>query len=276
MSKANPTSKYQVPNLNRALKILELLSQHPEGLTIAEITDMLKYPRNSVYRITATLCENKYIYRDEYSKIFRLTYKLLTLGHAAVGEQTLVDKAVIVMRRLRDKYKETVLLGILNGSCGVIIETVQGTHSYRFVLEPGKQFHLHTAAPGKAMIAFLPKEEQDAIVEKIEFVRFNNLTLISKKDFLQHLEVVKERGYAIDHAEETEGMHCLGAPIFNHDGYPIASVWLTGPSQRIKECDFESIGEEVKRHALDISLSLGYDKDAINNEFNLPTGNRLT
>ena len=43
--------KYNVPGLDRALSIIELLNRQPEGLSVNEISNQLKYPINSVYRI---------------------------------------------------------------------------------------------------------------------------------------------------------------------------------------------------------------------------------
>ena len=139
-----------------------------------------------------------------------------------------------------------------------VLEEVTGTHAFRFVLEPGKSFNLHTSAPGKAIIAYLPKHDQDRITDEIEFKRFTENTVINKNDFKKLLQKIKKQGYAIDHAEEIEGMHCLGAPIFNRKGLPIASIWITGPSIRIKQSDFESIGKDVRFHADKISKNLGF------------------
>ena len=53
-------------------------------------------------------------------------------------------------------------------------------------------------------------------------------------------------------------MHCIGAPIFNRLGYPVAAIWITGPSIRIKEKEFMAIGKDVKKACLKISKGLGY------------------
>ena len=260
-------SKYHVPNLERGLKIIELLASHPEGLTTSQITERLDISRNSVFRITATLHDHGYLERDEESKVFQLSNKFLTVGYAALTEQTLVEKALEPMRALRDKLRETVPLGVLHGHEGLIIEEVAGLHPFRFVLEPGKQFLIHTSAPGKAMVAFLPAEEREELLSKIVFKKFNDRTIIDRKSFGKVLEDVRRNGYAVDCAEETEGMHCVGAPIFNRHGYPVAAIWITGPSSRIKVNDFPRIGKEVKRQADRISKSLGYG--LTNGEFQL-------
>jgi DNA-binding IclR family transcriptional regulator len=257
-TKKDVNSRYHVPNLERALKIIELLSHFPRGLTTSDISRRLKISRNSVFRITTTLHNTGYLTRDDESKIFQLSQKLLVLGYAALSEQSLVEKALPVMQELRDSYGETIPLGILHGEQGIVIEAMQGTHSFRFVLEPGRQFHLHTSAPGKAVLAYLPEEERNRIISKIEFKRYNERTVSGVKDYLNILREVCKCGYSVDRAEEIEGMHCVGAPIFNRHGHPVAAIWITGPSSRIKLDDFDKIGPEVRRAADRISQSLGY------------------
>ena len=253
-------SKYHVPNLTRALRILELFTSHPEGLTTSQMTALLKIPRNSVFRITATLLAFGYLVRDEETKVFQMSQKLLTVGYAALSEQTLVEKSIGEMRQLRDRFKETVPLGILHGTEGLVIEEIQGLHSFRFVLEPGRRFHLHSAAPGKAIVAFLPDGEKEQLIRKIKFEKYNDRTITDKRTYIKNLETVRKKGYAIDHAEEIEGMHCIAAPILNRHGYPLAAIWLSGPSIRIKEDDFSAIGDEVKKATQRISKSLGFYK----------------
>jgi DNA-binding IclR family transcriptional regulator len=257
---SSEVSRYHVPNLTRALNILELLTEQPQGLTTTQITSQLKIPRNSVFRITSTLLEHGYLVRDDESLVFQLSQKLLTMGYAALSEESLIEKSIGHMRHLRDRYKETVPLGILHGQEGVVIEEVQGTHSFRFVLEPGRRFHIHSAAPGKAMVAFLPEEEREHLIKHAGFIKFNERTIRNKNDFREVLAKVRKCGYAIDNAEEIEGMHCVSAPIFNRHGYPIAAIWITGPSYRIKHKDFEQIGIDIKKATNRISKSLGYVK----------------
>ncbi|MEJ2617563.1 MAG: IclR family transcriptional regulator, partial [Ignavibacteriaceae bacterium] len=192
------SSKYHVPNLERALRILELLGENPAGLTVAQITDKLEVSRNSVFRITSTLLDTKYIARDEDTKVFQLTQKLLTMGYAAIGDQSLIEKALTHMRNLRDLFGETVPLGVLHGNEGLVIEEVSGTHSFRFVLEPGRRFQLHTSAPGKAMVAFLPEEEREKIITKIQFHKYNERTVDNADAYRRRLEEVRDKGFSID------------------------------------------------------------------------------
>jgi len=252
-------SKYSVPNVERTLKIFDLLSDSPQGLSISEISRELNFPRNSVFRVMSTLDNFGYVNKDDESKSFTLSLKLLQQGIKALSDMPIVEKAIPEMHSLQKIYKETVPLGILRGNMGVIIEEVVGTHLFKYVLEPGKLFHLHTSAPGKAILAYLPDDEREKLLKSITYSRFNKRTITNPDKLRKKLKHVKKQGYSIDHAEEVDGMHCLGAPIFNRRGYPIAAIWLTGPSMRINEEDFDKIGKDVRRHSDRISKSLGYN-----------------
>lgn len=259
MKKESGNSKYHVPNLERALEIFELLARHAQGLTLSEISNLLKFSRNSVYRITSTLLASGFLNRNKETKTFYLSLKLLSVGIKALNDPPLVEQSLPIMHKLQEKYKETVPLGILRGNMGVVLETVVGSHLFRYILEPGKIFHLHTSAPGKAIMAFLPIHECEELIKKINYQKFNIRTIRNPLELYKALDEVRKNGYAVDNAEEIEGMHCIGAPIFNRKGYPVAAIWITGPSMRIKHEDFHHIGIDIKHHAELISKRMSYD-----------------
>lgn len=257
--KSDNLKRYHVPNLERALGILELLADHPDGLSMKEIADRLEIPNNSVYRITSTMVSHKYLIRDDHSKRFRLSRKFLALGYASINEKNVVEMSVDVMRQLRDVTKETVLLGTLLNDAVVVLEQVPGLHPFKFMLDAGSKVNLHTSAPGKALLAFLPDSEQTDVLSRLKLTRFNSRTITQKSEFKKTLKAVGERGYAVDCAEQLEGVHCIGAPILNQHGYPIAAIWITGPSERVKESSFDELGVALQSHAHRISQRFGYN-----------------
>ncbi|HEY3325284.1 MAG TPA: IclR family transcriptional regulator [Planctomycetota bacterium] len=251
-------SRYHVPNLERALLILELLRQHPAGLTGAEIASALKLSKNSIFRITMTLLDHGYLLREEDNKRFALSRKLLILGYSAVGETNLIEKSLDVMRDLRNLTTESVILGALMGDTGVALEQVPGLHPFHFTVQPGTRLRPHTSAPGKALLAFLPADEREALIERLELPRFNSRTVTRKGAFRKELATARALGYAVDRAEEFDGVHCVAAPILDQHGYPAGSIWTTGPACRLPLERFDAIGKMVGEHAQRISRRLGY------------------
>ena len=256
---AQKSKRYIVPILERALIILEALAKAPRGMGISELSRELGMPKNSVFRILTTLYSSGYLQRDEEGRIYSLSRKILALGYEALDELSLVDKSLDVMRELRDETRETVLVGTLVGDHGVVLELVPSSQPIKFLVDVGARFPLHTAAPAKAMLAFLPKTDLEAHLQRIIFRKFTASTITSQAPFRRLLEEVRESGVAFDREEEMESLHCVAAPIFDHRGYPVAALWITGPSYRFREEDFPRLGRKVRQAAERISARFGHN-----------------
>jgi len=252
-------NNYIIPSLDRALEIIGFMARQPKGCGITEIAGKLGYPKNSVFRILKTLGAKGYLI--ETDRLYQLSAKFLAIGYSAVGEAHMVEKAIDVMRELRDEVNETVLLGTLVGNKGVILEQVLSTQPLKVMVDQGHNFALHTAAPAKAMLAYTNQEDRNKIIDSITYTRFTERTLITKRQFVNNLKEVRKKGYATDMAEEIFNLHCVACPIFNHKPEPIASIWITGPSDRLQPERFDEIGGIIGEFALKISRRLGYEPE---------------
>ena len=250
--------RYHVPNLKRGLEVFELLAKNTDGLTLPEISKMAGYSKSSIFRILCTLEDCGYVAKNKDSRTFRMSRKLAALGYAAFGESNIVEKSMDILRRVRDAIGETAMLGTMLDDGCVMIEQAPGTQPFKFLGEIGMKIGFHASAPGKAMLAFLSKDETDAKLKKIKFQRYNDNTIVDKKSFIAELESVRQKGYAFDKGEEIEGVNCVGAPVFDAHGYPVAAIWITGPRERIKNEDLDDLGKKIKEYADAISARLGY------------------
>ena len=184
--------------------------------------------------------------------------KMLMLGQKAISEIDLVGNSLPVMRTLRDHLHDTVALGVLNETEIIVLESVLGSHLFRFSLTSGHRICLHASAPGKAILAFLPVDQRSRTLQRITFSKYNEKTIISLSAFQRELASVREKGYSVDRGEEYSSIYCLGAPIFDRNAYPVAAIWVTGPDNRVKPSQYPSIGEQIREGALEISRVLGY------------------
>ncbi len=257
-STANPLHRYRVPILDRTLDLLELLSRHPEGMTLSGMTESLKMPKNTVFRIATTLSLRGYAERDEATKIYRASSKLLSLGYASVGGERLTQAAAIILTELRDATGETALLGTLAGNHGVVLDQVPSLHPVKVVVEIGHAFRLNTAAPAKAMLAHWSSEAQAAFVREIHFSKHTRHTITSVDDYLAELQQVRAVGYALDRCEESETFACVAAPVFDHRGHAVAAIWVSGPSDRMTLGSLKKLGPKVRQFADQLSQRLGH------------------
>lgn len=251
-------ARYSAPSLERGLAILDYLAHHPGGKSQVEIAQALKCPVTSVFRITLTLEKFGYLERDPETKVFRHTQKMLMLGQQALSETDLIGCAMPLMRELRDELEDTILVGVLNGTEIIVLEQALGSHLFRFSVNAGHRIRAFCSAPGKAIIANLPENRREKVIANTEFIRFNANTIATPQAFRKELQNVLKLGYAIDNAEEYAGIYCVGAPVFDRSGYPIASIWVTGPDVRVKSAMIPGIGEKMKAGAARISRRMGY------------------
>jgi DNA-binding IclR family transcriptional regulator len=257
---ADKKPNYDVPSLKTGFEMLEFLSRHPRGRLLTEVAEELSCPVSSAYRIAVALENLGLLSRDPETKQMRLTNKLLQIGQRAITETNLVEHALDLMRELRDRVQDTVLIGVREGKEVIVLDEAIGTRMFCFVSKLGYRIGVSCSAPGKAILAFLPAHERDELIAAIKFIRYNERTITSKEQLRRELAGVVEKGYAFDDSEQFEGIYCIGAPVFDRSGYPVAAVWTTGLMMNIDRKHIPEIGATVRAHADRISARLGYNK----------------
>jgi len=251
--------RYNIPNLEKAMRVLEHLAAHPEGRTGRELVKDLGIPKTGIYRLTTTLANLDYLVSERDTGRFQLTRKLLALGNSAVCSENILEHALDEMYDLRDECTETVQLNTMVGHQGVILEFIPALHPIRLMIDPGTRFELHAAAPGKALLAYLPNGQCDAVLKKMKFEKFQKNTITNRAKFLKELETVRSKGYAVDRGESAvAGLLCVSAPLFDRRNYPVAALTITAPALRVSERDFPRLAEMVIPRARRISKRLGH------------------
>ena len=250
--------KYNVPILEKGFGLLELVADHPQGLTMQEIVNRLELPKTTVFRLLNSLCEMGYLGKNEQTFHYFIARRLLRLGLASLSESNIVEQSLQHMKALRDDIRESIMLGVLMDREVVLLEQLLGSHDFAFMIRPGSKFRMHCSAPGKLFLAMLPDDECDRLLDAIDYTKFNEKTICNKERMLGEIGRIRKNGYAIDAQEELDGVHCVAAPIFNEYGNIAATIWTSGPSGRIPESKFPELGRKLIETTDVISANLGY------------------
>ena len=107
-----------------------------------------------------------------------------------------------------------------------------------------------------AILAFLPEEELQAKLDKIEFTRHTPKTVRTVDGLCKQLAEVRKVGYALDRAELIEGVNCAAAPVFDRRNRPVASITVTGTGFRLSDEQLPEIGRIVREHCNQITERL--------------------
>jgi DNA-binding IclR family transcriptional regulator len=244
-------SALQVPALQRGLAVLEILAASPDGATLSELGAQLGISMASIFRLASGLEELGYVRRDEKTKRFFVTQKLLLLGQPHSGQNSLVECSLEPMRRILAATGETTQLCCLAETSCVVLEQLPSVHPFKYIVDLGSRAPLHCCAPGKAMLAFLPDDALDSILPKLKLEKHTEHTITTRRDLLVELERVRASGYALDRGEHFDGIHCVAAPLLDRHGKTIAAITIAGPAARIPVGTFAKIGQTIVREAGD-------------------------
>jgi DNA-binding IclR family transcriptional regulator len=238
-----------VPAVYKALNILELLRDSRAGLTLPELVEESNLAKSSVHYLLVTLERCGYVDRGERSGRYMLGAKLFSMANSAGGNLSLRQRTAPYLSGLRMRTGLTVHLAILEQNEAVLIdrqETSRGSHLASWV---GKRMDLHCTAIGKAILAFLPDAEIDAIILKHGLARHNDNTISTSRRLREELDRVVKKGYALDNEEDELGVRCLGVPIFGRDNRPIAAISIAGTTSEISIEDIPRLSNELRQTA---------------------------
>jgi DNA-binding IclR family transcriptional regulator len=247
---------YQLHSLDRAVAVLEMLSESETALSLAEVCQRLHLHKSTAHRSLMVLERSALIERTPENR-YRLGLKLYELGNRAVEQVDLRTRVHPYFRRLAAQVGETVHLSVLQKTSIVYLDKVEPNRRVCVSSKTGSSNPVYCTAMGKAMLAFQPPAVIEKVISRIRFVRFTHKTLGSKEALMKALERVRRRGYAIDDQEIEVGVRCVGAPIFDERHQAIAAVSVSGPTTRITATNMPEIAEHLLRCCRDISLSLG-------------------
>ena len=179
------------------------------------------------------------------------------LGNTAV----LIHNASDLLAELRDKSRMTTAMAVLNEeqNRGIVLASFPGTGDHAYVPRVGFHFHLHSTAPGKALLAYLPEDLQNELLSRLNFRKFTEKTLCDVSSLKRALQQYVEQGYSVDVGEYAEGINCLGTCICSTEGEPIAALWITAHSLDLPVDAFPRWAEDLKRTAREIAERLARD-----------------
>ncbi len=248
-----------VKSADRTLDIFELFAAEPRGLTIAEISDRLGVARSSTHGLVHTLAARGYLVQDGGGR-FQLGARLIQLGLNVVDRLELRSAARATLERLVAATHDTALLVVPdNGDLLFVDKVLSDARDVRTDPRVSSRRPLHCTSLGKALLATLDDTSVMKVIRAIGLERATEHSIMDEEELLADLAGTRARGYSVDQQEALLGVFCVGAPVRDHSGHPIAAISLS----TIKEFfDPERTGPLVTAAAVQISHAMGWRGDA--------------
>jgi IclR family transcriptional regulator, acetate operon repressor len=232
---AAETDGRTVNGVERALDVLLLFSStQARSLGVSEVSRMLGLSKAVVHRILSALCSRQLVEIDENTRRYVLGRQSLALGMAFLDRVDVRDLAREPMQRLSRLTNETSTLSIRVRDTRVYLDQVTPPRDVKMTVQIGVPFPLHAGSSSKAILAFMPQEEQDAYLSSGSLAALTDHTIIDASHLRDDLRLTRERGYALSFGERQAGAGSIAAPVLNHDHVPVAALSICGPVERIR------------------------------------------
>jgi len=253
--------RYTVRSVARAMALIELVATGPqEGLSLSELARGLGASKSTTLALARTLTKAGMLRDSKPGPRYRLGTALIRLGDITKSQVPLGDICRPVLAQLADLTKMTSRVAICDDGHPVFIERVDGPGSVRFHTPLGQREEPHASAAGKAMLATMPEERVRAICAENGLQARTSNTITDVDSLLAALVTVRANGFAVDDEEDADGIFCVGAAFFGHDGSCAGAVSVTGIKSDLPVWRVNELGRTVRRAADQVSTELGGDR----------------
>ena len=242
-------AKNPVKAVQRTLEIISVL-QETGGARVTEIATEIGVSKGTVHCHLATLEENGYVVNEDNE--YKLGLRFIDLAHYAKDRIDIYDIATSEVDTLAEESGELALFTVEEDGEGVCLYTAEGEEAVKTEVYVGYRNELYHTAVGKAILAFLPPERRDEIIEETDLEALTPNTITDEDELRSELAEIRENGIAYNHSETIQGLVGAGAPIRNQSGDLYGAISIIGPARRMDEERLENEIPEMIHRAVNI------------------------
>lgn len=247
--------KDKLTPVEKTLLILETMSNHSSELKVAEISDLTKLNRTTVYRLLKELLEKEWVIQDFKSKKFIIGPMAFHVGMAYTNNNNIESKILEVLHYLSAEAKESVGYAIRQGDKVISLYEVEIHQPYKMNYHPGQFYPMNRGSYGKCLYAYYDQKRVKQLLAGQKFEKYGPNTLTEPEDILREYEKIRKQGYVISDEEVAPLVTGVSVPVFDQSGEVkgcMACAFIKGPDADRKIEDiiklFKQGAEEISRY----------------------------
>lgn len=227
---AEETSRDFVQSLARGLSVIRAFDAEHASLTLSEVAQRADITRAAARRFLHTLVALGYV--RESGRDFALTPRVLELGYSYLSALSLPEVVHPHLERLSHLVDESVSAAVLDGSDIVYVSRVPTRRIMSVGITIGTRFPAHATSMGRVLLAHLPAPERDAALAQ-PLATLTARTVADPRVLAEHLDRIRDAGYAIVDGELEEGVRSVAAPVRGRGGQVVAAINVSTSSSRV-------------------------------------------
>jgi DNA-binding IclR family transcriptional regulator len=217
----------------RALAVLRTLAPRTEGVSLAALAEELSVPTGSMHRLLKVLEAEHFVTRSTSNRRYFLGPAARQLTEENSRRHALLVTPHPALTAAAKATRETVFLTELVGDRAVCVALVESQHPLRMFVGIGQDMPLHAAASARTLLADLESNDVRRLLATRPLQAFTDDTLTEPEDVLEHLALVRARGYDVCDDELDHGVWAIACPVRGSTGRVVASVALAAPAYRV-------------------------------------------
>ena len=257
MSSHNTGGLKSIEAVNKSLRVVEALKDM-DGARVTELADELGWAKSTVHSHLESLESNKYVVYEDGQYV--LGFRFLDIGEYVKHRKSYYSLIQSKIDELAEETGERVQFMTNEHGDAVYVRIAVGDRAVSTGGYLGRRrTMLHATAAGKAILAHLPEDEVERIIDRKGLIRQTPNTITDRETLFQELEEVRERGYAFNRGEHIDNLHAVATPIDDPDDNVLGALSIAGPAHRMRG---EWLEEELPDHILgvrnEIELDIAY------------------
>jgi DNA-binding IclR family transcriptional regulator len=219
-----------IQSLKTAKDIIDFLIEN-DGAGVTETAEQLDKPVTTTYEYLLSMSELGYVIRGSDGYYPSSLY--LSIGTRIREKDKLYTTAKPEIDSFADEIEENITLLKEEGGYGITLYTIENNKSIQITTKPGERTPLHLSAGGKAILAHLPHQRVEEIIDNIGLARMTENTITDPEELFEELETIRDKGFAISRQEDIVGINEAAVPIAVDNSRSIGAVLVYGPASRL-------------------------------------------
>jgi DNA-binding IclR family transcriptional regulator len=220
-----------IQSAKTALEILEIVARR-NRMTLSELQTAIEMPQSTVHDYLMTLVESGYVVNENGQ--YRASTRCLDIGVSVRRDMQLFQLAKPEVDSLAEQTDEHASLMIEEQGVGVLLYISKGDRALDLGVSDGHQLALSTTAPGKAILAHMPKVDVEQILDDHGMPQVTKATITDREELFGQLETIRDRGYALDIGERVQGVRAVSVPIITQDTVQ-GAITISGTTSRMTQ-----------------------------------------
>lgn len=241
--------------LGKALRLLDLLAERRQPMTLTALAEATGYPKSTVYALLSSMRAYSYVEQQPDGRYF-LGIRLYECGRAVSGAWDVTALVRPYLERLAELTGATAVVTLLERGHIINLEQVAPPAGVQVLSEMGVRLPVHATAQGKLYLALQSDADAMALLRTEGMPAFTPHTLVTHEAMLEQLSRIRADGFAVEDGEYKIGLRAVCAPVYDRAGVPRFAVGVVGLFRRVRSEAFTDATAAVRDVAAQLSAAI--------------------